>query len=138
MMMKNCGFIVPEQKLESNFILICGNFIAEKHSGHNNGNKTSWHVSHVEWIIGNFESHQYDEVDLGTQVMKSEGYETGFVTTNLRPNSGSTCYIKRENLGKMNKAAAKKYIQEKHKNLGFVVAWSSLDNKEPVKHSLNQ
>ncbi|MDK9789834.1 hypothetical protein [Vibrio sp. D431a] len=128
--MNTWQFVVPESDLDSSKMLIHGNFIAEKASGYYNGNKTSWHVYEVEWIVGEFERHQNYECDLGAKVINKQGYEFKSVRSN-----GSVCFVTVRKIDNTNKNQAKKILREEYAKKGRIVSWSENESKtEVIKH----
>ncbi|MDN3661147.1 hypothetical protein [Vibrio agarivorans] len=130
--MQTVNFIVPKADLMGEARLVLGNFIAERATGYYNGNKTSWHVYEVEWIIGEFEAHQNYECDLGTKVIEIHGYENKSVRT-----SGNKCYVTVRYISETNKREAKKVLQQKHFEKGYTVGWSyNSEHTAVIKHEI--
>lgn len=126
------SFIVPANNLNSDTLMISGNFIARKATGYHNGNRTSWHVYHVEWIIGAFEPHSNAEVDLGHSLATRFDYESTIVTS-----FDNMCFITVKKLGQMSKHEAKALIKQKYEDLNHTVAWGASSDNEFMKHVTN-
>ncbi|MCG9576137.1 hypothetical protein L1D14_07770 [Vibrio tubiashii] len=132
--MNKWTFTVPDEDLKAPRLLILGNFIAEKASGYYNGNKTSWHVYEVEWIIGEFEPHQNDECDLGHKVINKQNYDYKSVRSN-----GKICFVTVRKIADTDKRNATKLMREHHGQKGCVVAWSESGvNSEPTRHEIKE
>ncbi|APX10042.1 hypothetical protein PPW95_25230 (plasmid) [Vibrio parahaemolyticus] len=129
--MSSWQFVVPETDLNAPRMLVVGNFIAEKASGYYNGNKTSWHVTEVEWIVGDFERHQNYECNLGSKVIHQQRLEFLSVRS-----CGSVCFVTVRKFGDMDKRKAKKLIQEEHAKKGCVVYWTENEQKEIVRNEI--
>jgi len=122
--MNNWNFTIPKTDLDSSKMMILGNFIAEKATGFYNGNKTTWHVYEVEWIIGEFEKHQNYECDLATKVINHQKYESKSVRS-----TGLTCFVTVKDIANTNKQTARKLMKEHHEQKGITVAWSESENE---------
>ncbi|BBM67942.1 hypothetical protein VA249_45880 (plasmid) [Vibrio alfacsensis] len=131
--MNKWKFTIPKSDFDAPRMLILGNFIAQKASGYYNGNKTTWHVYEVEWIVGEFEKHQNYECDLGAKVINQQGYEYKSIRS-----CGPICFVTVRKIANTNKRDAKKIMQKLHEQKGCIVAWSENPQHGIIRHEVQE
>ncbi|KJG00108.1 hypothetical protein [Photobacterium angustum] len=130
---------VPTVDIERELYL--GNFIAIRRSGYYNGNKISWQVARVLWIVGEFPAHANFESDFATRVIEtldiqfpSRNSKYGYGT---RSRTGCYSYVELEDYGHMSKIEAKRllsklYAEDNYQTVSYECAGMNIDRA--IKH----